>query len=665
MRLLSARRRTGTFGAPFGSQFLEPPSLLSHQLRFGPEEIALPSLVAGDFEVGVQLGSGSSGVVHVAWQRSLRREVALKLIRVGSSPNARANQLLLREARAAAGLNHESIVKVFAAGQDGEYLFIAMELVNGLTLRAWNQQHERSWLERLQVFDQVLAALDLAHQAGQVHRDLKPENILIRKDGRPVVVDFGLSKGVDDSFQTQGKFLAGTPSYMAPEAFNLDAPQALDHRADVYSLGVCLFETLVEEPAYRSRDLRSLAVEIQDCDPCERSVRFELIPEPLQKLLRHALRKDPRHRFQTMAEFRAVLRQSLKEVVAGAERWDRLKSFVRSTSKWFLRGAAVMLVATSLLVAVLDHDARRVIRIGEGSGGRAWFQAVNARGLLEPAVEVQVTRFGAVLAPAMPGRLTVDRGGARLELDHRAEWEVALPQPSYMLRPAPAQRANSEAVRLGDDFVAPFLVSRRCVSQLEYLAFLAESANRFGSDELQDLWPVGGFNWSGPTSAIQPVTGVVHSAARAFAEWRGGRLPSAEEYSLALSSLPLTAPDSAWIDDWSEHQVLWASRWDSIRDARRGSIEAKKGIRALRAFLPSEGESPFVYSGLREWTCSLDPRTGDRVLQCTAWHEFAANHITENSVLHPLSSGEYESSSTDIGFRCAWTVQLPDSSTTP
>ncbi len=200
-------------------------------------------------EILEPLGQGGMGMVYKARQPQLDRIVALKVMRADLSRDPAFAERFAREARALARLNHPNIVSVFDFGQNGGHCWILMEFVDGTNLRELLRTKTLQPREALGIVPKVCDALQYAHDEGIVHRDIKPENILLDKKGRVKIADFGLAKlmgkdASDFSLTATGMTL-GTPRYMAPEQF--DKPQEVDHRADIYSLGVVLYEMLTGE----------------------------------------------------------------------------------------------------------------------------------------------------------------------------------------------------------------------------------------------------------------------------------------------------------------------------------------------------------------------------------------------------------------------------------
>jgi predicted Ser/Thr protein kinase len=234
------------------------------------------------------LGHGGMGVVYKARQIELDRVVALKILRPNISQDAGFAERFLREARALAKLNHPNIITVYDFGRKDALYFFIMEFVDGTNLRHVERVGQLSPAAALNIVPQICSALQYAHDNGVVHRDIKPENILLTKSGDVRIADFGLAKlaGMDDHAPLTGTWqVMGTPHYMAPEQF--EKPNTVDHRADIYSLGVVIYELLTGElPIGRFR-LPSEKVHVD--------VR-------LDEVVLRALDKEPDRRYQRVTD---------------------------------------------------------------------------------------------------------------------------------------------------------------------------------------------------------------------------------------------------------------------------------------------------------------------------------------------------------------------------
>jgi serine/threonine protein kinase len=243
-------------------------------------------------EILTLLGKGGMGAVYQARQKALGRLVALKILASKTAEEESFAERFNREARALARLSHPAIVGVHEFGETGGLHYFIMEYVDGVNLRQLQKAGQLSPREALQIVPQICDALQYAHDQGIVHRDIKPENILVDRQGRVKIADFGLAKilGSDgEAMRLTGEgHIMGTPHYMAPE--QIEHPLAVDHRADIYSLGVVFYEMLTGE-----LPLGKFA------PPSERMPNVHLDVR-LDKVVLRALEKQPELRFQQVNE---------------------------------------------------------------------------------------------------------------------------------------------------------------------------------------------------------------------------------------------------------------------------------------------------------------------------------------------------------------------------
>jgi serine/threonine protein kinase len=225
------------------------------------------------------------GVVYKARQPKLNRLVALKILAPERGADPKFAERFLREAQALARLNHPNIVTVHDFGEADGLYYLLMEYVNGLTLRQLLRTRRMAPAEALKIVPKVCEALQFAHEHGIVHRDIKPENVLLDKQGRVKIADFGIAKlvGADgtEPALTEAQAIIGTPLYMAPE--QVEKPQSVDHRADIYSLGVIFYETLTGE------------LPLGRFQPPSKKVQVDV---RLDEVVLHALEKEPERRYQ-------------------------------------------------------------------------------------------------------------------------------------------------------------------------------------------------------------------------------------------------------------------------------------------------------------------------------------------------------------------------------
>jgi predicted Ser/Thr protein kinase len=215
---------------------------------FDPPKIEELAKLFPSLEILELIGKGGMGAVYKARQSALDRLVALKILPPQIAAGPGFAERFNREARALAKLNHPNIVGIYEFGQVSGLPYFMMEYVDGLNLRQVLRAGKLSPREALQIVPQICEALQFAHDEGIVHRDIKPENILLDKKGRVKIADFGIAKimGREPHFDlTETKVAIGTPQYMAPE--QIEKPQTVDHRADIFSLGVVFYEMLTGE----------------------------------------------------------------------------------------------------------------------------------------------------------------------------------------------------------------------------------------------------------------------------------------------------------------------------------------------------------------------------------------------------------------------------------
>jgi len=274
----------------------------------------------GRYRVLDRLGQGAMGVVYSALDEQLDRRIAIKLLHAGRGQvHGEARERLRREALALGRLSHPNVVAIYEIGEARDQLFVAMELVEGVTLQAWLTERPRRVTEILAAYVQAGHGLAAAHAVGLVHRDFKPENVLIGRDGRVRVVDFGLARhafdettshavapqhGRLDSALTATGALLGTPAYMAPE--QAGTAVRVDARADQFSFCVALYEALYGERPFGGATLEAYvaAVAAGDVRPPTPGRR---VPRQLRRALVRGLRSAPDERWPDMHALLATL----------------------------------------------------------------------------------------------------------------------------------------------------------------------------------------------------------------------------------------------------------------------------------------------------------------------------------------------------------------------
>lgn len=297
LNLMTQTQLTGEAAGPHGTKKVQSPP----EAPPSPDEIAQ---FFPQFEILECLGRGGMGVVYKARQKSLDRLVALKILSPEREKDSQFEERFIREAKTLAQLNHPSIVTVHDFGEANGMFYLVMEFVDGANLRHLLTERKLSPEEALAIVPPVCEALQFAHGQGVVHRDIKPENLLLDKQGRIKIADFGIAKilgragsplpaatesgvstGVPEATQ-----VIGTPQYMAPE--QTSTPKKVDHRADIYSLGVVLYEMLTGElPALK---LQAPSKKVQ-------------VDVRIDEIVLRALEQEPDRRYQTAEQFKTMV----------------------------------------------------------------------------------------------------------------------------------------------------------------------------------------------------------------------------------------------------------------------------------------------------------------------------------------------------------------------
>jgi serine/threonine protein kinase/WD40 repeat protein len=311
-----------------------PPVAAPIGATFNYEPLQVEATLPADKQIGAYrvlkfLGAGGMGVVYLAEQERPRRTVALKVIR-----GAMASRSLLRrfehEAEILGRMHHPGIAQIYEAGvaegDHGPQPFLAMELVEGPPITDYAEARKLSTRDRLELLARVCDAIHHAHQRGVIHRDLKPSNILVDAHGQPKILDFGVARAIDADLQvttmrTSVGQLIGTLPYMSPEQIAAD-PAEIDNRADVYALGVLIFEVLAGKLPFdlKSRSIPEAARIIRDESPTRLSTVDRTLRGDVETIVATAMAKDKDRRYQTAATLAADIRRYLAgEPIAARE----------------------------------------------------------------------------------------------------------------------------------------------------------------------------------------------------------------------------------------------------------------------------------------------------------------------------------------------------------
>jgi hypothetical protein len=350
-------------GEPIGLGFLEPSD--------DPESLGR----LGHYDVRQVLGRGGFGVVLKAFDQKLHRAVAVKVLSPYLAASATARQRFLREARAAAAVRHENVVGIHAV-EDVPVPYLVMEYVAGETLqKKLDRAGPLPLREVLRVGARAARGLAAAHAEGLIHRDIKPANVLLEEgSGRVKITDFGLARAADDSSLTQSGYVAGTPLYMAPEQA---MGEAVDHRADLFSLGSTLYALCTGQPPFRAGTSLGVLKRVMEDEPLPVRDVNPAVPARLGDVIGRLLAKCPDDRFQSAAEVADLLEKHLVEVeapeaaaapepAAAVEEAPPAAAWNRRRSRWIVvaTGAAAIVAVLALTEAAgILPVARTVTRL--------------------------------------------------------------------------------------------------------------------------------------------------------------------------------------------------------------------------------------------------------------------------------------------------------------
>ncbi len=369
-----------------------------------------------------ELGRGAMGVVYEAADPMLNRTVAIKTINVAADPEERAEyeKRFYQEAKAAGGLSHPNIVTIYDIGQAGDVVYMAMEFVAGSELRSLLASRLVEPRAAVDLCAQVADGLAYAHERGVVHRDVKPANIMVVRGGPAKIMDFGIARMRSSDVKTQTGMLLGSPKYMAPEQL---LGGAVDHRCDIFALGVVIYEATVGVAPFTGDDITQIMYQIVNAAPPAPSAVRARLPAMLDFVLARALAKNPDARYQDARELAADLRACAAELAAAAP------------------------------PAADDDDATQTLPIGAVSlpgadSGRVRTPPAPPRPESGPRLRIS-RRFASTAALQ---RLAASGGGAAIEqtvrLDRAALAALSVPPPDAR-KPAAGPRPDPPPARAG------------------------------------------------------------------------------------------------------------------------------------------------------------------------------------------------------------------------
>ncbi|HXG11991.1 MAG TPA: serine/threonine-protein kinase [Gemmataceae bacterium] len=367
----------------------------------------------GDFHVLRRLGHGGMGQVYLAEQVSLKRKVALKILRADLAANPDALQRFQQEALAVARATHANIVQVYAIGECDGLHYMALEYVEGRNLREYLARKGPPDVPQvLAIMRQVAAALQRAGELGIIHRDIKPENILLTRKGEVKVADFGLSRCLAPDQAplslTQSGVTLGTPLYMSPEQVE---GRPVDPRTDIYSFGVTCYHLLAGHPPFQGQTAFQVALQHVQAEPVPLEVIRPDLPAELCAVVKKMMAKDPAERYQTAGELLqdlTRLRETLTGLSSGLHSQVLEMSSLSGTPAavpaapsrrrglpWAAALSVVLALAGGAAVAWFRHASRNLPPPSEPPASNAELEKIEA--MFSPQKREQVLQAGVEL----------------------------------------------------------------------------------------------------------------------------------------------------------------------------------------------------------------------------------------------------------------------------
>lgn len=688
-------------------------AFLQEQDREIDQDAAEPQLPfqLEEFQVVRELGRGGMGIVYLAHDTILKRDVAIKVLAPALSRSTRLLASFQQEAVHVSRLTHPAIVQVYRFGRAQGLHFIVSQYVQGRTLReliddrlgqergarpgalrpsSAASRDDAAWLRAcVGTLAAIAEALADAHAAGIVHRDIKPSNIMRAEDGSAKLLDFGIAIRRSASPLLAPPIDAGSVSYMSPEHAEIEGLE-IDGRSDVFSLGVVLYEMLTLALPFEGGTQQEVLEAIRRSAPTPVRRRSPSAPRDLEVICHKALEKDPENRYQSAAHLGADLRCWLRgaPILARPEPLlGRARRHVRNHRTILVASVAVLLAAGGGAVLAANlADTRPRIRIANVPQG--------ARVSVRP-IDLQTGRLGEGrlvderfrLEPGFY-RIFVGRGGGSGESGgggQSAEFTILVEDGARVLLTAsPSRPSDVEQDMLRFDPVAqpvlptapapyrailadppgPFLIDRYEVTNGQYEAFMLATGSGVAPPP----------HWEGPRCPPEmrdlPVVGVTHAEAQAYARWKGMRLPTVAEWLYAARGQAGRRYPAGDTD--ADAQGLSVRFLDGRGVETAGFMPASApGARAsyLQNVVPSRGPASgtptpdrtpegmlFLFGNVREWTESIafNESGANPTARLTCGHawempRFVPQELPGRSILEQPVTDRL----IGLGFRCA------------
>ena len=678
------------------------------------ETAAVPSQIE-EFKILARIGEGGMGVVYLAEDTILGRRVALKVLARHMIGSEQALARFREEARLAAQLKHPAIVPVFRFGSAGGDYYLVSELVEGQTLADLIARRRSSiesqtgsetgeWHRHCaEIVATIADALESAHRAGIVHRDVKPSNILLDRERGPRLTDFGIAKHLTEENRTRHTGVLGTCHYMSPEQAAIAEVQ-VDHRSDIFSLGVVLYELLALRRPFDGKTVQQVLKAVVESDPPRLRTIDPRISADLETICHKAIEKTPHDRYQTAAHVAADLRCYLR----GDPVLAKPPTLVRRARSWLRKryshaiggflAAALLAVgmwawqldrrseASMAWVAVDSNEPRCTVyvqpvdpssfaiqsparRIGATPIAKLLLQHGQYRITVVSADRSAFLEFDAVLLDATPRKITrlqVLRAAAASDGTSWPDGEGSI-LAGRLAAPSDLRgmiRVDAETYSYGKpDYQSPesrprqvalpgFYIDEQEVTNAAYKKFIDSTGHRQPSH-----WREFGYDLA---LTNRPVVEVTLQDAEAYARWRGARLPTALEWQAATrghqghlypwgaaprQSDELPALDPAVLARFMERTTESHYRLYSEHTV---DCDVRDSVSGTAAMLQ-------VFGNVREITSSLTPGPDVRALACgRCWFDPAARCTLADVWSYPLDTFSFMH-----GFRCAKSAAPP------
>ena len=617
-----------------------------------------------EFKIIRLIGKGGMGRVYLAEDTVLKRLVALKVVQHEDATGTANDEVISRfrkEARAAARLVHPGIVQIYRTGEREGFSYIAMEYVEGENLSEKLNSHtenvinepSRRFRNIALLAAQIADAIEHAHRAGVIHRDIKPSNILIDQTGKARLADFGVARILNEDTLIQTGSIVGSCAYMSPEQARV-CDIDVDHRSDVFSLGVVLYEAVSLQRPFQGDNFNDLMKALSDCNPKPLKRVCPNVPFDLSVICHKAIEKDVINRYQSAAHFYADLRcfAEGRPILArppGLRR--RIRDGLRKHLSYVV--AAIFLVLTTALLATLwmmeSQRRAQMGRISVSDFHQGAFVTAKRFGdelAIEETIELGVAPITTYLKPGLY-RIVIQDSDTYLEASSLIDkgshdWiEVKTPRPELIrelieIPEGPYQlgtdKAKKSLNRRRTPTLTAFRISPTEVSNREYREFVNATGARAPT-----TWPTPYDN----SFDNLPVSDVSWDEANSYCRWRGVRLPTPDEWEAAS-----LGPDGAKFP-WGNHPHKDIQR----KEAPFMDPTAYQRFASPVDFdqLATPRNVKHMNSNVQEYTEGIaSSRNRGQILKGRSW---ASSPFLEPSHLVVLSSRSVRSPS--IGFRVA------------